>query len=59
MTGPTDQRVVVPAGMQKDLTIPAGRYKVVARLLAPGFSPMFAEEEYTPGYMYKSDFVSQ
>jgi len=57
LTGPIVKRIVVPSGAKKTCEMPAGRYKVLARLIAPEFPPLFDIQEYASGHEYKSDFV--
>jgi len=59
LTGPVNTRIVVPAATKRTIEIPAGRYKVAARLLAPDFPPLFGVEEYVSSHDYKSQFVIQ
>jgi len=57
LTGPTDKRIVLPPRTSQTFEIPAGRYKIAARLLNQNFPPLFAVQDYTPGHDYKSEFV--
>jgi hypothetical protein len=59
LTGAVVRRISLPAGTSKAVEIPAGLYKVAARLLAPDFPPLFGVQEYIAGHDYKSDFVIQ